>query len=95
VPATACSYEAAKRYSFDAIDGVCFVIEDVESGQRFGLLTDLGHVFSGLHKELSPNPNDPQSLPNPPGQPIAVPVLFFPSSIGSKDSQASKRFLSE
>ncbi len=30
--------------------GVCFVVEDVESGQRFGLLTDLGHVFSGLQK---------------------------------------------
>ena len=26
------------------------MIEDVESGQRFGLLTDLGHVFSGLQK---------------------------------------------
>jgi phosphoribosyl 1,2-cyclic phosphodiesterase len=36
----------------DAIDGVCFVIEDVESGQRFGLLTDLGHVFSGLQKVI-------------------------------------------
>ena len=38
------------RTPHDAIDGVCFVIEDVESGQRFGLLTDLGHVFSGLQK---------------------------------------------
>jgi phosphoribosyl 1,2-cyclic phosphodiesterase len=36
------------RTPHDAIEGVCFVIEDVESGQRFGLLTDLGHVFSGL-----------------------------------------------
>ena len=36
----------------DAIDGVCFVIEDVESGQRFGLFTDLGHVFSGLQKVI-------------------------------------------
>ena len=26
------------------------MIEDTESGQRFGLLTDLGHVFSGLRK---------------------------------------------
>jgi phosphoribosyl 1,2-cyclic phosphodiesterase len=38
------------RTPHDAIDGVCFVIEDVESGKRFGLLTDLGHVFSGLQK---------------------------------------------
>lgn len=36
----------------DAIDGVCFVIEDVECGYRFGLLTDLGHVFSGLRKVI-------------------------------------------
>lgn len=36
----------------DAIDGVCFVIEDIESGRRFGLLTDLGHVFSGLQKVI-------------------------------------------
>lgn len=36
------------RTPHDAIEGVCFVIEDIESGQRFGLLTDLGHVFSGL-----------------------------------------------
>lgn len=34
----------------DAMDGVCFVIEDTTSGQRFGLLTDLGHVFRGLQK---------------------------------------------
>lgn len=38
------------RTPHDAIDGVCFVIEDVDSGQRFGLLTDLGHVFSALQK---------------------------------------------
>lgn len=37
------------RTPHDAIEGVCFVIEDVASGQRFGLLTDLGHVFAGLH----------------------------------------------
>lgn len=36
----------------DAIDGVCFVIEEVESGQRFGLLTDLGHVFRGLEEVI-------------------------------------------
>ena len=40
------------RTPHDAIDGVCFVIEDVESGQRFGLLTDLGHVFGGLQKVI-------------------------------------------
>jgi len=40
------------RTPHDAIDGVCFVIEDVDSGQRFGLLTDLGHVFSGLQKVI-------------------------------------------
>ncbi len=40
------------RTPHDAIDGVCFVIEDVESGKRFGLLTDLGHVFSGLQKVI-------------------------------------------
>ena len=40
------------RTPHDAIDGVCFVIEEVESGQRFGLLTDLGHVFSGLLKVI-------------------------------------------
>ena len=38
------------RTPHDALDGVCFVIEDVESGRRFGLLTDLGHVFGGLKK---------------------------------------------
>ena len=40
------------RTPHDAIDGVCFVIEDIESGKRFGLLTDLGHVFSGLQKVI-------------------------------------------
>jgi len=40
------------RTPHDAIDGVCFVIEDLDSGQRFGLLTDLGHVFSGLQKVI-------------------------------------------
>lgn len=38
------------RTPHDAIEGVCFVIEDRHCGQRFGLLTDLGHVFSGLPK---------------------------------------------
>ncbi|MFN3189977.1 MAG: MBL fold metallo-hydrolase [Aureliella sp.] len=36
------------RTPHDAVEGVCFVIEDVEQGQRFGLLTDLGHPFKGL-----------------------------------------------
>jgi phosphoribosyl 1,2-cyclic phosphodiesterase len=40
------------RTPHDAIDGVCFIIEDTESGQRFGLLTDLGHVFSGLREVI-------------------------------------------
>jgi phosphoribosyl 1,2-cyclic phosphodiesterase len=40
------------RTPHDAIDGVCFVIEDTQSKQRFGLLTDLGHVFSGLRKVI-------------------------------------------
>lgn len=40
------------RTPHDAIDGVCFVIEDVESGRRFGLFTDLGHVFNGLQKVI-------------------------------------------
>ncbi len=40
------------RTPHDAIDGVCFVIEDVEFGQRFGLFTDLGHVFSRLQKVI-------------------------------------------
>lgn len=38
------------RTPHDASDGVCFVIEDVQGGQRFGLLTDLGHPFDGLRK---------------------------------------------
>jgi phosphoribosyl 1,2-cyclic phosphodiesterase len=38
------------RTPHDAVEGVCFVIEDVQSGQRFGILTDLGHSFSGLAK---------------------------------------------
>jgi phosphoribosyl 1,2-cyclic phosphodiesterase len=36
----------------DAIDGVCFVIEDTHSGLRFGLFTDLGHVFPALRKTI-------------------------------------------
>lgn len=40
------------RTPHDAIEGVCFVIEDIESGKRFGLLTDLGHVFKDLRKVL-------------------------------------------
>ncbi len=36
------------RTPHDAVEGACFVIEDVADGQRFGLLTDLGHVFKGL-----------------------------------------------
>lgn len=40
------------RTPHDAIEGVCFTIEDVESGLRFGLLTDLGYVFSGLQKVI-------------------------------------------
>ncbi|WP_153559117.1 MBL fold metallo-hydrolase [Roseimaritima sediminicola] len=38
------------RTPHDAIDGVCFVIEDTQCGQRFGLLTDLGHAFRGLRE---------------------------------------------
>ncbi|HAC89190.1 MAG TPA: MBL fold metallo-hydrolase, partial [Planctomycetaceae bacterium] len=41
------------RTPHDAIEGVCFVIEDIDSGQRFGLLTDLGHVFSGLQAVIN------------------------------------------
>jgi phosphoribosyl 1,2-cyclic phosphodiesterase len=41
------------RTPHDAVDGVCFVIEDTQSRQRFGLLTDLGHVFSGLRKVIA------------------------------------------
>lgn len=40
------------RTPHDAIEGVCFVIEDTKCGQRFGLLTDLGHVFNGLQKVI-------------------------------------------
>ncbi len=40
------------RTPHDAIDGVCFIIEDTQSGQRFGLLTDLGHVFNGLQEAI-------------------------------------------
>lgn len=40
------------RTPHDAIEGVCFAIEDIETGQRFGLLTDLGHVFTELHRVL-------------------------------------------
>lgn len=36
------------RTSHDAVDGVCFVIEDTHWGIRFGLMTDLGHRFAGL-----------------------------------------------
>lgn len=36
------------RTPHDAAEGVCFVIEDLQGGQRFGLLTDLGHLFAGL-----------------------------------------------
>jgi phosphoribosyl 1,2-cyclic phosphodiesterase len=32
----------------DAIDSVCFVIEETTTGKRFGLFTDLGHVFGKL-----------------------------------------------
>ena len=41
------------RTPHDAIEGVCFVIEDIESGRRFGLFTDLGHVFSGLGRIIN------------------------------------------
>ncbi len=41
------------RTPHDAVEGVCFVIEDLEDGQRFGLLTDLGHVFSKLRNVIS------------------------------------------
>lgn len=40
------------RTPHDAIDGVCFVIEESDSGKRFGLLTDLGHVFDRLKKVI-------------------------------------------
>jgi phosphoribosyl 1,2-cyclic phosphodiesterase len=41
------------RTPHDAIEGVCFVIEEIKSGCRFGLLTDLGHVFEELHAVIS------------------------------------------
>ena len=41
------------RTPHDAIESVCFVVEDIDCGQRFGLLTDLGHVFSGLQEVVS------------------------------------------
>jgi phosphoribosyl 1,2-cyclic phosphodiesterase len=41
------------RTPHDAVEGVCFVIEDIDYGQRFGLLTDLGHVFSGLQEVIN------------------------------------------
>lgn len=40
------------RTPHDAVEGVCFVIEDLVDGQRFGVLTDLGHVFRGLSPML-------------------------------------------
>ena len=36
----------------DAADGVCFVVEHRHTGIRFGLMTDLGHVFAELHDIL-------------------------------------------
>ena len=36
------------RTPHDARDGVCFVVEDRRDGRRFGLMTDLGHVFGEL-----------------------------------------------
>lgn len=41
------------RTPHDAVEGVCFAVEDIDSGQRFGLLTDLGHVFGGLSKVIA------------------------------------------
>ena len=41
------------RTPHDAIEGVCFAIEDAASGKRFGLLTDLGHVFNGLRNMIA------------------------------------------
>jgi phosphoribosyl 1,2-cyclic phosphodiesterase len=41
------------RTPHDAVEGVCFVIEDSKSGERFGLLTDLGHAFDGLAEVIS------------------------------------------
>ncbi|MEM7454814.1 MAG: MBL fold metallo-hydrolase [Planctomycetota bacterium] len=36
----------------DSVDGCAFVVEDSHSGQRVGILTDLGHVFDGLRDVL-------------------------------------------
>jgi phosphoribosyl 1,2-cyclic phosphodiesterase len=33
----------------DAVDGVCFVVEDLIEGTRFGLMTDLGYHFDELN----------------------------------------------
>lgn len=41
------------RTPHDAVEGVCFVIEDINAGTRFGLLTDLGHVFRGLKNVIN------------------------------------------
>jgi phosphoribosyl 1,2-cyclic phosphodiesterase len=41
------------RTPHDAIEGVCFLIEDINTGKRFGLLTDLGHVFRGLKNVIN------------------------------------------
>lgn len=41
------------RTPHDAIEGVCFVIEEIHSGRRFGILTDLGHVFAGLQNVIN------------------------------------------
>lgn len=40
------------RTPHDAVEGVCFIVEDIEEGQRFGIFTDLGHTFSGLEQAL-------------------------------------------
>lgn len=36
----------------DASDSVCFVIEETTTGKRFGLFTDLGHVFDELREVI-------------------------------------------
>ena len=36
----------------DAVDGVCFNIEHLTTGIRFGIWTDLGHVFDDLRTQL-------------------------------------------
>lgn len=41
------------RTPHDAVESVCFVIEDTVSGKRLGVLTDLGHVFRGLQKVVA------------------------------------------